>query len=125
MQTFRSRPTTAEPEALAFKRWKIIPRDETPGYREPVMVRVGETSLWQPIGDPDAEQHARLIAYAPDLLLIASLPVIYEVAGEGVIRLSIGGYEVCKHPAKSTEGMALLRFDAKQRAAIALATEVA
>ena len=59
------------------------------------------------------------------MLLNDGVDGLCEVAGEGVIRLSIGGYEVCKHPAKSTEGMALLRFDAKQRAAIALATEVA
>ncbi len=47
--------------------WAIIPRDETPGHREPIMVNTGN-GLWSPLGDRNPEPNAHLIAAAPDLL---------------------------------------------------------
>ncbi|TJU85595.1 MAG: hypothetical protein E5Y10_24560 [Mesorhizobium sp.] len=46
--------------------WAFVPRDETPGYREPVMVNTGG-GMWQPMGDRNAEANAHLISAAPNL----------------------------------------------------------
>jgi len=50
--------------------WRFIPRDETPGHREPDMVQIG-AATWLPSRgrDENADANARLIAAAPEILL--------------------------------------------------------
>lgn len=65
---------------------------------------------------------ARLIAAAPDLLAVASQPVVHIVEGdETIVRLMIGKVEVCAFERGDWRATALIMFDAEQRAAIARA----
>ena len=68
----------------------------------------------------EAFAHARLITAAPGLLQLANLPVVFEIEGdEGIIRLSLGGVELCAYPDGTAQAAALLRFEAARRAVIA------
>jgi len=62
------------------KPWKVIPRDETPGHREPAMVDTGD-GLWTPIGRvvraEMAEQQAAYIVHAAN-----SYPLLVEALRE-------------------------------------------
>ncbi len=70
----------------------------------------------------DADE-ARLIAAAPDLLEVASQPVVHIVEGdETIVRLMIGKVEVCAYERGDWRATALIMFDAEQRAAITRAT---
>lgn len=57
-----------------------------------------------------------------ELKAVAEKPLVHRIEeSEGIIRLSFGGVEVCAHPDGTPEAVALLRFDAAQRAVLALA----
>jgi len=78
----------------------------------------------RPVRDlTEAFANARLIIAAPDLFAVARAPVVHTVEeSEGVVRLAIGGVEVCAWVDGTPQAAALLQFDAEQRAAIRLAT---
>lgn len=63
-----------------------------------------------------------IFAAAPDLLAVASQPVVHIVEGdETIVRLMIGKVEVCSFERGDWRATALIMFDAEQRAAIARA----
>lgn len=63
-----------------------------------------------------------LIAAAPDLYGALNAVVIHTIEeSESIVRLRIGGVEIAAHSHDTPEGMALLKFDAEQRAILAKA----
>jgi len=68
-------------------------------------------------------EEGRLISAAPELLAVASSPIVHLVeCDEATVRLRIGGVDVCAFKQGDWRATALILFDAEQRAAIAKAT---
>jgi len=65
--------------------------------------------------DPDPTGWMPLYA-SPPAPAAEGAPVVYQVEeSEGIIRLSVGGVEVCAHPDGTPQAIALLKYDAASR----------